>query len=139
MLKVGDKLLCKPKDKPETAHCLCATVSKVEDGNVTISRSLKFGTLPIGRDLTLPETKLLEYYTPLNELSSGSDSDELPIYQVTVTRTGVVYVKAESLAYAMKLADRLTTDEISWSHDWSPTDAVEAQGYDGEVHTKPFF
>lgn len=63
MLNVGDKLICKPEGQPETEFCIRGEVKKVEGDIVTISRALKFGTLPIHKDLTLPESELLKYYT----------------------------------------------------------------------------
>ena len=55
MLKVGDKLICKTEGQPETEFCIRGEVKKVEGDIVTISRALKFGTLPMHKDLTLPE------------------------------------------------------------------------------------
>lgn len=64
-LKVGDKLICKPKNMPETSHCIRGTVLAVDEvsGNVTISRALKFGELPLQYNLTLKEETMLEFYT----------------------------------------------------------------------------
>ena len=61
------------------------------------------------------------------------------IYEVTVSRFGFVFVSAESAAAAMELADHLTTEHISWSDDWMPTDAKEHADYDGTVFTEPDF
>lgn len=124
MLKVGDRLICKPKDKLETEHCVRGTVLNVENGNVTISRALKFGTLPMKRNLTLPEEELLKYYTPMGELSGCNSQNEDSVYEVTITRTGVVFVKEASAVAAMGLADHLTVEEISWSDDWFATAAT---------------
>ena len=55
MLNVGDKLICKTEGQPETEFCIRGEVKKVEGDIVTISRTLKFGTLPMHKDLTLPE------------------------------------------------------------------------------------
>ena len=65
MLNVGDKLICKTEGQPETEFCIRGEVKKVEGDIVTISRALKFGALPMHKDLTLPESELLKYYTPL--------------------------------------------------------------------------
>ena len=54
MLNVGDKLICKTEGQPETEFCIRGEVKKVEGDIVTISRGLKFGTLPMHKDLTLP-------------------------------------------------------------------------------------
>lgn len=78
----------------------------------------------------------------MNINTQASDNDrpgEKQIYEVTIGRTGVVFVQAESAADAMELADHLTTDEISWSDDWSPTDATENPDYDGAPYTEPSF
>ena len=56
MLNVGDKLICKTEGQPETEFCIRGEVKKVEGDIVTISRALKFGTLPMHKDLTLPES-----------------------------------------------------------------------------------
>ena len=100
MLKIGDKLICKTKGQPETEFCVRGEVKNVEGDIVTISRALKFGTLPMRKDLTLPESELLKYYTPLK----GRPTDDSPkagaIYEVTITRTGVVFVRAASAAAA---------------------------------------
>ena len=63
MLHVGDKLICKANGEPETEFCIRGKVKKIDGDIVTISRALKFGTLPINKDLTLPESELLKYYT----------------------------------------------------------------------------
>lgn len=106
------------------------------DGKVTISRALKFGQLPMDKDLTLPEEELLKYYTPMDE---SEDPVQGMIYEVTISRSGGVFVSADSAAAAMELADHLTTEHISWSDDWMPTDAKEHAGYDGTVFTEPDF
>lgn len=61
------------------------------------------------------------------------------VYQVTIARAGVVFVRAASESAAMELADHLRTDEVSRSDDWSPTDAMRAEGYDGVPYTEPSF
>lgn len=44
-------------------------------------------------------------------------------YCVTIVRTGCIFVEANSEAEAMDIADHQTTDTVSWSEDWEPTDA----------------
>lgn len=136
MLKKGDKLIYKTNGLPETEFCIRGVVKSVVDGKVTISRALKFGHLPMEKDLTLPEEELLKYYTPMDE---SEDPVQGMIYEVTISRAGVVFVSADSAAAAMELADHLTTEHISWSDDWTPTDAKEHADYDGTVFTEPDF
>lgn len=62
MLKVGDKLICKPEGQAETELCIRGVVKNVQGDIVTISRALKFGALPMNNDLTLQESELLKYY-----------------------------------------------------------------------------
>ena len=52
MLKIGDKLICKTKGQPETEFCVRGEVKNVEGDIVTISRVLKFGTLPMHKDFS---------------------------------------------------------------------------------------
>ena len=111
-------------------------VKSVVGDKVTISRALKFGQLPMDEDLTLPEEELLKYYTLMDESEASTQG---MIYEVTVSRFGFVFVSAESAAAAMELADHLTTEHISWSDDWMPTDAKEHADYDGTVFTEPDF
>ena len=139
MLKIGDKLICKTKGRPETEFCVRGEAKKVEGDIVTISRALKFGTLPMSKDLTLPESELLKYYIPLKNHASDDCLENRFIYEVTIVRTGVVFVRASSAAAAMNLADHLTTDHINWSDDWEPTDAEECNDYDGSVFESPDF
>ena len=120
MLNVGDKLICKTEGHPETEFCIRGEVKKVEGDIVTISRALKFGTLPMHKDLTLPESELLKYYTPLDNQATDDCPVSGSIYEVTIVRTGVVFVRAATSAAAMDLADHLTTDHVNWSDDWSP-------------------
>lgn len=75
MLNVGDKLICKTEGQPETEFCIRGEVKKIEGDIVTISRALKFGTLPMHKDLTLPESELLKYYTPLDNQAT----DDCPL------------------------------------------------------------
>ncbi len=139
MLKIGDKLICKTKGEPETEFCIRGEVKKIEGDIVTISRALKFGTLPMSKDLTLPENELLKYYTPLGTHVTDGRPENRSIYEVTIVRTGVVFVRASSAAAAMNLADHLTTDHVNWSDDWNPTDAEECNDYDGSVFEEPDF
>lgn len=61
-------------------------------------------------------------------------------YCVTVTRTGCVFIEAENEEEAMYIADHLTTETISWSEDWSPTDCEEDDSLDDlEYITEPEF
>lgn len=53
-------------------------------------------------------------------------------YCVTIVRYGCLFVEAENDAEAMDLADHQTTDTVSWSDDWTPTDAQEDDSYCGE-------
>ena len=53
MLNVGDKLICKTEGQPETEFCIRGEVKKVEGDIVTISRALKFETLPMHKDCLL--------------------------------------------------------------------------------------
>ena len=92
MLNVGDKLICKTEGQPETEFCIRGEVKKVEGDIVTISRALKFGTLPMHKDLTLPESELLKYYTPLDNQATDDCPVSGSIYEVTIVRTGVVFV-----------------------------------------------
>lgn len=106
---------------------------------MTISRALKFGALPMHKDLTLPESELLKYYTPLDNQATGDCPENGSIYEVTIVRTGVVFVRAATSVAAMDLADHLTTDHVNWSDDWSPTNAEERSDYDGMVFEEPDF
>lgn len=54
-----------------------------------------------------------------------SPEKELKKYAVTVVRYGVIFVEAENKAAAMDIADHQTTDTVSWSDDWRPTDCEE--------------
>ena len=139
MLNLGDKLICKTKGQPETEFCIRGEVKKIDGDIVTISRALKFGTLPMHKDLTLPESELLKYYTLLDNQATHDCPVRGSIYEVTIVRTGVVFVRASSAPAAMDLADHLTTDHVSWSDDWNPTDAEECKDYDGAVFEEPDF
>lgn len=139
MLNVGDKLICKTKGQPETEFCIRGKVKKIDGDIVTISRALKFGTLPMNKDLALPESELLKFYTPLEECVTEDCPQRGSVYEVTIVRTGVVFVRASSAAAAMDLADHLTTDHVNWSDDWSPTDAEKRSDYDGAVFEEPDF
>lgn len=67
MLKVGDKLICKKDGYPETEFSIRGIVKNVDEGTVTISRALKFGTLHVNKDLVLPESEILKYYRLMEE------------------------------------------------------------------------
>lgn len=45
-------------------------------------------------------------------------------FAVTVVRTGVVFVEAESKEEAMDIANHQTTDTVGWSDDWNATDVT---------------
>ena len=122
MLNVGDKLICKTEGQPETEFCIRGEVKKVE-----------------GDIVTLPESELLKYYTPLDNQATDDCPVSGSIYEVTIVRTGVVFVRAATSAAAMDLADHLTTDHVNWSDDWSPTNAEERSDYDGMVFEEPDF
>ena len=46
-------------------------------------------------------------------------------YCVTITRTGCLFVEADSEEQAMDIADHQTTDMVNWSDDWAPTSCME--------------
>ena len=46
-------------------------------------------------------------------------------YCVTVSRTGWVFVEAETKEEAMDIANHQTTGTVNWSDDWEPTDCLE--------------
>ena len=46
-------------------------------------------------------------------------------YCVTITRTGCLFVEADSEEQAMDIADHQTTDTVNWSDDWAPTSCME--------------
>lgn len=60
-------------------------------------------------------------------------------YCVTITRTGCLFIEAESEAAAMDIADHQETETVNWSDDWSPTDCKEDSSYCGEYITTPAF
>lgn len=47
------------------------------------------------------------------------------LYDVTFVRFGCAMVAAESKDEALRVADKLQTNEISWNDDWKPDDAYE--------------
>ena len=49
----------------------------------------------------------------------------LKCYEVTIVRYGCLYVAADCPEEALEIADHQTTDAVSWSDDWKPTDAEE--------------
>lgn len=44
---------------------------------------------------------------------------------VTITRTGCLFIEADSKEQAMDIANHQTTDTVSWSDDWVATDCME--------------
>lgn len=46
-------------------------------------------------------------------------------YQMTIVRTGVLFVEAGSVTEAYYIADHQTTDTVNWSDDWETIDAME--------------
>lgn len=69
----------------------------------------------------------------------------MPIFDVTVTRTGCAMVEADNINEAMHIAANLPTEEISWTEDWEASDANEIAANASEmgedmacVHTDPF-
>lgn len=48
-------------------------------------------------------------------------------YEVTIERTGVVFVMASSEDEAMDIANHQRTGSVSWSDDWQPTAAEEIE------------
>lgn len=46
-------------------------------------------------------------------------------YCVTITRTGWVFVEADTPGEAMDIADHQYSDTIIWAEDWGPTDVEE--------------
>lgn len=55
-------------------------------------------------------------------------------YCVTVTRTGCLFIEADSEAEAIDIADHQTTDTVNWSEDWSPTDCYEDDSEPDEMY-----
>ena len=48
------------------------------------------------------------------------------VYDVTIARYGFVRVVADSDTEAMQIVrEEYSSDEITWSNDWEPTDATE--------------
>lgn len=44
---------------------------------------------------------------------------------VTIERTGVVFVEADTESDAIDIANHQCTDTICWSDDWEATDCIE--------------
>ena len=57
-------------------------------------------------------------------------------YCVTITRTGWVFVEAADDAEAFDIANRLTTDAVSWSDDWGATYAEEDDSLDDACYIR---
>lgn len=53
------------------------------------------------------------------------NSDEEKVWEVTVARTGVAFIKCKASELQEK-ANALTESEITWTDDWSVTDTMEA-------------
>lgn len=47
------------------------------------------------------------------------------IYEVTVSRTGCLYVEASSPEEAKNIADRQPSENVSWTDDWNVIDCRE--------------
>jgi len=54
-------------------------------------------------------------------------------YCVTIVRTGVVFVEADSPGSAMNIANHQQTDTVSWSDDWEATDSTEDDDIEDEL------
>lgn len=98
-----------------------------------------FAGVPCTKELVEDADAIQQMLRELAEALVYGWLGEKRTYEVTIERTGVAFVRAVSVETAMNIADRLTTDEISWSDDWSPTDATEAEDYDGTPYTEPSF
>lgn len=69
----------------------------------------------------------------------------MPIFDVTITRTGCVMVEADNANEAMHIAANLPTEDVSWTDSWEASDANEIAANAEEfgedmklVHTDPF-
>jgi hypothetical protein len=131
----------------ETLEAICDSVSAYSAGfnaeehieGLLDAKKSGLDGVPSVRELVEDADAIQQMFRELAEALVYGHLGEKHIYEVTIGRTGVVFVKAESDAAAMELADHLTPDKISWSDDWSPTDVVKADNYDGAVYTEPSF
>ena len=57
----------------------------------------------------------------------------MPIFDVTVTRTGCVMVEADNEHEAMMIAANQPTEDISWTEDWEASDANEIAKDESEM------
>lgn len=57
----------------------------------------------------------------------------MPIFDVTVTRTGCVMVEADNEHEAMMIAANQPTEDISWTEDWEAFDANEIAKNEAEM------
>lgn len=51
-------------------------------------------------------------------------------YCVTIVHYGCLFIEADSPEQAKDIADRQTTDTVSWNEDWTPIDADEVDEND---------
>ena len=92
------------------------TVVKAEGLAYPLYKGLTFGESQ-KVDALMDSGKYKEY--SINECKTSKKK----MYDVTVTRYGCVQVEADSASEAIAIADAMKTDEITWSDDWSATDA----------------
>lgn len=59
-------------------------------------------------------------------------------FAVTVVRTGVVFVEADSEEEAKDIAHHQTTDTVSWSDDWNATCAEPDDSGENYITEKAF-
>jgi hypothetical protein len=82
---------------------------------------------PLYKGLTFGESQKIDAIMDSGKYTERSISEhKIPqkkTYNVTVTRYGCVQVEADSESDAIKIADSMTTDEITWGDDWTATDA----------------
>ena len=66
----------------------------------------------------------------------------MPIFDVTITRTGCIMVEADNEHEAMMIAANQPTESVSWTEDWEASDATqiaeseEEMGEDMKLVTK---
>lgn len=51
-------------------------------------------------------------------------------YEVTVVKTGYIYVEADSKDEAMSIADNQSESAVNWCDYWGVTDAIEDEDPD---------